>query len=190
MTYAVPFIVTRELQSWRGVMQNRNICSLIWRSKRYGVSIKVVKCVWPPVHTDKVQESSKDFNNILDWRLLRIILELLQVFIVGHFYLKRGAARVLWTCLGERMFRTHEIFTYVMSNIRSAMSGWVANIRMDLGEVGWGDVDWTGLAQDRKRWRALVNSVLNLRVPWNSGKLSSGLTSSGLLSNAQLYRVS
>jgi hypothetical protein len=40
---------------------------------------------------------------------------------------------------------------------------WVDNIRMDLGEVGWGDVDWIGLAQDR--YRALVNSVLNLRVP-------------------------
>jgi hypothetical protein len=42
---------------------------------------------------------------------------------------------------------------------------WVDNIRMDLGEVRWGDVDWIGLAKDRNRWRALVNSVLNLRVP-------------------------
>jgi hypothetical protein len=42
---------------------------------------------------------------------------------------------------------------------------WVNDIRMDLGEVGWGDVDWIGLAQDRNRRRALVNSVLNLRVP-------------------------
>jgi hypothetical protein len=42
---------------------------------------------------------------------------------------------------------------------------WVDNIRMDLGEVGWDDVDWIGLAKDRNRWRALVNSVLNLRVP-------------------------
>jgi hypothetical protein len=41
----------------------------------------------------------------------------------------------------------------------------VDNIRMDFGEVGWGDVDWIGLAQDRNRQRALVNSVLNLRVP-------------------------
>jgi hypothetical protein len=41
----------------------------------------------------------------------------------------------------------------------------VDNIRMDLGEVGWGDVDWIGLAKDRNWWRALVNSVLNLRVP-------------------------
>jgi hypothetical protein len=42
---------------------------------------------------------------------------------------------------------------------------WVDNTRMDLGEVGWGDVDWIGMAKDRNRWRALVNSVLNLRVP-------------------------
>jgi hypothetical protein len=42
---------------------------------------------------------------------------------------------------------------------------WVDNIRMDLGEVGWGDVDWIGLAKDRNRCRALVNSVLNLPVP-------------------------
>jgi hypothetical protein len=55
---------------------------------------------------------------------------------------------------------------------------WMDNIRMDFGEVGWGDVGWIGLAQDRNRWRALVNSILNLRVPWNAGKLSSGLTSS------------
>jgi hypothetical protein len=41
---------------------------------------------------------------------------------------------------------------------------WVDNIRMDLGEVEWGGVDWIDLAQDRNRWRALVNSVLNLRV--------------------------
>jgi hypothetical protein len=39
------------------------------------------------------------------------------------------------------------------------------NIRMDRLEVGWGGVDWIRLAQDRDRWRALVNSVLNLRVP-------------------------
>jgi hypothetical protein len=41
---------------------------------------------------------------------------------------------------------------------------WADNIRPDLGEVGWGDVDWIGLAKDRNRWRALVNSELNLRV--------------------------
>jgi hypothetical protein len=42
---------------------------------------------------------------------------------------------------------------------------------MDLVEVGWGDVDWIGVAQDRDRWRALVNAVMSLRVAQNAGKL-------------------
>jgi hypothetical protein len=40
---------------------------------------------------------------------------------------------------------------------------------MDFGEVGWGDVNWIGLAQDRNRWRALVNAVMNLWVPEKLG---------------------
>jgi hypothetical protein len=47
--------------------------------------------------------------------------------------------------------------------LRRPRRKWVDNIRMDLGELGWGTVDWTGLAKDRNRWRALVNSILNLR---------------------------
>jgi hypothetical protein len=42
---------------------------------------------------------------------------------------------------------------------------WVVNIMMNLVEVGWGDVDWIALAQDRDKWRAPVNAVMNLRVP-------------------------
>jgi hypothetical protein len=38
-------------------------------------------------------------------------------------------------------------------------------IKMDQREIGFGDVDWTHWAQDRDRWRALVNTVMNLRVP-------------------------
>jgi hypothetical protein len=49
--------------------------------------------------------------------------------------------------------------------LRRPRRKWVDNIRMDLVDVGCGDVDWIGLAQYRNRWRALVNSVLNLRVP-------------------------
>jgi hypothetical protein len=67
---------------------------------------------------------------------------------------------------------------------------WVDNIRMHLVEVRWGDVDWIGLAQDRDRWGALVNSAMNLRVPQNAGKLSSVLTTGGLSSGAQLHGVS
>jgi hypothetical protein len=42
---------------------------------------------------------------------------------------------------------------------------WIGNIKMDLLEIGLSVVDWIGLAQDRYRWRALVNSVMNHRVP-------------------------
>jgi hypothetical protein len=61
---------------------------------------------------------------------------------------------------------------------------------MDIVEVGSGDVDWICLAQDRGRWRALVNSALKLRVPKNAGKLSSVITTRDLSSSAQLHRVS
>jgi hypothetical protein len=42
---------------------------------------------------------------------------------------------------------------------------WIDKIKIDLLEIGLSVVDWIGLAQDRYRWRALVNSVMNLRVP-------------------------
>jgi hypothetical protein len=42
---------------------------------------------------------------------------------------------------------------------------WIDNIKLDLLVIGLNVVDWIGLAQDRYRWRALVNSVMNLRVP-------------------------
>jgi hypothetical protein len=48
--------------------------------------------------------------------------------------------------------------------LRRPRRRWLDNIRMDLAEVGWDDVDWIGLAQDRNRLRALVNLVLNLQV--------------------------
>jgi hypothetical protein len=42
---------------------------------------------------------------------------------------------------------------------------WVQNIRMELEGIGWDGVDWIGLAQDKEQWRALVNAVMNSRVP-------------------------
>jgi hypothetical protein len=42
---------------------------------------------------------------------------------------------------------------------------WRDNIRMDLGELIWGSVDWIGLGQDSEKWRGLVNVVMNLGVP-------------------------
>ena len=46
---------------------------------------------------------------------------------------------------------------------------WEDNIKMDLQEVGYGGMDWIDLAQDRSRWRALVNAVMKLRIPQNAG---------------------
>jgi hypothetical protein len=42
---------------------------------------------------------------------------------------------------------------------------WKHNIRMDFIDIGWGGMDWIDLAQDRDQWRALVNTVMNLRFP-------------------------
>jgi hypothetical protein len=42
---------------------------------------------------------------------------------------------------------------------------WVGNIKMDLREMGWDGMDWIDLAQDRGQWRALVKTVMTLRVP-------------------------
>jgi hypothetical protein len=54
---------------------------------------------------------------------------------------------------------------------------WVDNIKIDLGEIGWGGVDWIGLTQDRNKWKALVNVVMNY-------------TTRGPSSSAKLHRVS
>jgi hypothetical protein len=65
-------------------------------------------------------------------------------------------------------------FTVRASNFRNnpiefdykcAQYAWVDNIKMDLREVGWDGRDWIDLAQDRDRWRAHVEAVMNLRVP-------------------------
>jgi hypothetical protein len=51
---------------------------------------------------------------------------------------------------------------------------WEDNIKMDLHEVGCGDMDWIELAQDRDSWRAHVTLVMNLRVPKNAGYFVTG----------------
>jgi hypothetical protein len=61
---------------------------------------------------------------------------------------KKNAYRLL---VGKRLLRPRR--------------SWVDNIKMDLLEIGWGGVDWIALAQDRDKWRALVNAVMNLWVP-------------------------
>jgi hypothetical protein len=67
---------------------------------------------------------------------------------------------------------------------------WKYNIIMDLREIEWGSLDWIDLAQDRDTWRALVSTVMNLRVPYNFGKFLSSCTTSGFSRRAQLHGFS
>jgi hypothetical protein len=65
----------------------------------------------------------------------------------------------------------------------------VDKIKIDLREIGWdGWMDWIDLAQDRDQWRALVNTVMNLRVPYNAGKFFSGYTIGSFSRRAQLRK--
>jgi hypothetical protein len=67
---------------------------------------------------------------------------------------------------------------------------WEDNIRMDLREIGWGGMDWIDLPQDRDQWRALVNTVMNLRVPENVGKFLSSCASGDFSRRPQRHVVS
>jgi hypothetical protein len=49
--------------------------------------------------------------------------------------------------------------------LRRPRHRWVDNIKIDIREIGWDGMDWIGVAQDRDQWRALVITVMNLRVP-------------------------
>jgi hypothetical protein len=60
---------------------------------------------------------------------------------------------------------------------------WVDNIKMDLREIGW-----DGMAQDRDQWRALVNTVMNIRVPYNTGKFLSSYRIGLSSRRAQLHK--
>jgi hypothetical protein len=74
-----------------------------------------------------------------------------------------------------------------MTYEKNVYAYWVDNIKMDLREIGWDDVDWIDMAQDRDQWRAL-NTVLNLRASVNVGKFLSGCTISGSSRRAQLCK--
>jgi len=67
---------------------------------------------------------------------------------------------------------------------------WEDSIKMDLQEVGCGGVDWIELAQDRDRWRALMNAAMNLRVPQNEGNFLTSCKPVSFSRRTLLYGVS
>jgi hypothetical protein len=60
---------------------------------------------------------------------------------------------------------------------------------MDLREIGWGGMDWIDLVQDRDHWRAIMKTVMNLRVPYNVKTFLSGCATGGFSRTAQLHGV-
>jgi hypothetical protein len=76
-----------------------------------------------------------------------------------------------WVGYVARMGKKRNVYRILMGkpegkiSLRIPRRRWVDNIKMDLSEIGCDDMDWIDLAQDRDQWRALVNTVMNLRVP-------------------------
>jgi hypothetical protein len=105
-----------------------------------------------------------------EWRKLRN-KELHDVYSSPSKIRLIKSRRIRWTSHVAQMGEKRNVYRLLVGKpegkrpLGRPRRRWVDNIRIDLGEVGWGDVNWIGLAQDRNRWRAVVNSVLNLRFP-------------------------
>jgi hypothetical protein len=125
------------------VFENR-VLRRIFEPKRDGVTGR-----WRKLHNEELHNlySSASIIRIIKWRRMRW---------AGHVA-RMGEKRNVYRLLvgkpeGKRP-------------LGRPRRRWVDNMKMDLLEIGLSVVDWIGLAQDRYRWRALVNSVMNLRVP-------------------------
>jgi hypothetical protein len=79
--------------------------------------------------------------------------------------------RMRWVCHVARMMEQKNAYRILVGKPKGKRPlgrqrrRWLDNIKINLREMGWGDTDWINLAQDRDQWRALVNAVMNLRVP-------------------------
>jgi hypothetical protein len=115
----------------------------------FGLKRDEVIGVWRKVHNEELHDlySSPSTIRIIKSKRMRW---------VGH-QTQLGQKRNVYTLLvgkpeGKRL-------------LRRPRCRWVNNMRTDLLELGRGGVDWIGLAQDRNKWRAFMNSLMNLQVP-------------------------
>jgi hypothetical protein len=67
---------------------------------------------------------------------------------------------------------------------------WVDNIKMYIRKIQWGGLTWIGIAQDRDKWKAVVNMAMNHRLPYNFGKFFSSCTTGNSSKRSQLREAS
>jgi hypothetical protein len=85
--------------------------------------------------------------------------------------LDNGPKKMRWAGHVARMGETSNAYRILVAKpegkrpLGRPRRRWVDNIKIDIKEIGWDGVDWIDLAQDRDQWRALVNTVMKLRVP-------------------------
>ena len=124
------------------------------------VSEELLGIATPPSHTEQTAHRRPCKDLRMPYRPVRSAVKRLAIKCIS----KRPCNVRSTTYQCTAMLRTVQFifFSYIIYKPRYR---WVDNIRMDLQEVGCGNVDWIGLTQDRDRWRTLVSTVMNLRVP-------------------------
>jgi hypothetical protein len=105
-----------------------------------------------------------------EWRKLRNE-ELIKLYSSSTIVQVMKSRRMKWAGHVARIGEGRVVYRVLVENperkrpLRRTRRRWEDNIKANLQEVGYGGMDWIELAQDRDRWRALVNTVMNLRVP-------------------------
>jgi hypothetical protein len=113
---------------------------------------------------------SKRYEVIGGWRKMHSE-ELHNLYFSPSKIIMTKSRRMRWTEHVARMGEKRNAYRILVGKserkrpLGKSKRRWKDNVRMDLREIGWGGVDWIDLAQDKNQWKALVNTVINLRVP-------------------------